>query len=415
MVARIPGREIAAGLLVIALGSCGSPPGPIESPEPSRAGPAARLGPTSTPGPASPTPDLKTPTPTLIPLSPVSEDDWIRGPVDAPASVVVYCDFQAPACARLASVMYEILAAHPRDVNLIYRPVPILPSFDKASLAGQAAWAAGEQASFWLMYDALYRGWEDWVNLTPDEFELWLTSAAADAGLDADQFQTDLKGPENMAWQDQAYAQAVTAGIPSVPFVFLNGDLYRLGLDRASLEASVRLAALERRRINAYPPVVIDPDRLYTAHLLLNTGEVVIQLLPRSAPVAVNSFVFLAQQGWYDESPFFRVVPGRLVEGGDPSGTGIGDAGYYFDTEFDPSLAYDKAGVVGVSNSGAQTNSSIFFITLAPIPEFNGERTIFGRVVQGLELLQVLDKRDPLADLLQPPQAKVIRMLIEVR
>jgi len=350
-----------------------------------------------------------------MPLTPVSQDDWIRGPVDAPASVVVYCDFQAPACARLASVLSEILAAHPQDVNLVYRPVPILPSHDKALLAGQAALAAGEQGSFWLMYDAFFRRWEDWVDLTPDEFQSWLFSIIEDAGLDVLQFQSDFSSPENLAWQEQAYANAVSAGIPSVPFVFLNGDLYRLALDRPSLEASVQLAALQHRRFDAYPPVVIDTDRLYTAHLLLNIGEVVIQLFPRSAPVAVNSFVYLAQQGWYDDSPLFRVIPGRLVEAGDPSGTGIGDAGYYFGSEFDPALAYDKAGVVGLSNSGAETNSSIFFITLAPIPEFNGERTIFGRVISGLELLQVLDKRDPLVDFLQAPQAKLIRLTIEVK
>jgi cyclophilin family peptidyl-prolyl cis-trans isomerase len=70
---------------------------------------------------------------------------------------------------------------------------------------------------------------------------------------------------------------------------------------------------------------------------------------------------------------------------------------------------------VGLSNSGAQTNSSIFFITLGPVKEFNGERTILGRVTKGLELLQVLDQRDPLLDLLQPPQAELIRVTVEVK
>lgn len=408
-------RTLAGAALILALASCGSPPPATPTPEPSRIAGAPRLGPTSTNRPASPSPPPQAPTATLIPLSPVTQDDWIRGPFDAPASLVVYCDFQAPACARLAAVVSEILAAHPRDVNLVYRPVPILPTNDKAGLAGRAVQAAAGQTAFWSMYDALYERWKEWSDLTPDAFRTWLLSAAEDAGLDVQRFEADLDDPENLVLQERAYAQAVSAGIPSVPFVFLNGDLYRLSLDRSSLEAAVRLAVLSSRRFVTYPPLVIDPDRDYTAHLLLNIGEVVVQLLPRSAPKAVNSFVFLAEQGWYDESPIFRVVPGRLVETGDPSGTGIGDAGYFFETEIDPAYVYDHAGVAGMTNSGAETNSSIFFITLGPVPEFDGERTVFGQVAEGLDFLQALDERDPLADLLQPAQAELIRITLEVK
>jgi cyclophilin family peptidyl-prolyl cis-trans isomerase/protein-disulfide isomerase len=402
-------------VMAVILSSCRIGPASTQPAEPTGRATAPRLGPTSTPRPATPTPKPGTPTPTLVPLSPVTEKDWIRGPIEAPASLVIYCDFQAPACARLAPVVGGVMEAHPNDVNLVYRPVPIIPTHDKASLAGQAAQAAGDQGSFWPMYDVLYERWNEWIDLTPDDFATWLVSAAEGIGLDLRRFRDDLSAPQNVASQAQAYAEAVTTGIPSVPFVFLNGDLYRLALDRTSLEASVRLAILQSRRFDAYPPVVIDSDREYTAHLLLNIGEVVIQLFPRSAPNGVNSFVFLAQQGWYDESPVFRVVPGRLAEAGDPSGTGVGDAGYFFGTEIDPAFSYDEAGIVGLSNSGAQTNSSIFFITLGPVKEFNGERTILGRVTKGLELLQVLDQRDPLLDLLQPPQAELIRVTVEVK
>jgi peptidyl-prolyl cis-trans isomerase B (cyclophilin B) len=411
---REAGRIFTLSVVIVALSACAGQSGQTPAPSTSTAVTPARLGPTSTSRPTTLAPVTAAPAPTLIPLSPVTADDWIRGPHDAPASFVVYCDFQALGCARLASVMSSILAAHPNDVNLVYRSVPIAVSNDKAFLAGQAAQAASEQGAFWSMYDTLYQRWDEWVDLTPEDFETWLNAAAEEANLDVEQFQDDFSSPQTLARQEQAYAAAVSAGIPSVPFVFLNGDLYRLSLDRTTLEASIRLAALQSMRFDAYPPIVIDPDRQYTAHLLLNIGEVVIQLLPRSAPKAANSFVFLAQHGWYDGNSVFRVVPGRLVETGDPSGTGIGDAGYFFETEIDPALSYDEAGMVGLTNSGAETNSSIFFISLAPIPEFNGERTIFGRVVKGLGLLQVLDARDPLVDLLQPPQAKIIRLTIEV-
>jgi cyclophilin family peptidyl-prolyl cis-trans isomerase/protein-disulfide isomerase len=408
-------RVIILTSFIVGVAACAGPSTPTTPTSTSTVITPARLGPTSTPRPTSPPAATSAPAPTRIPLAPITVDDWIRGPREAPASFVVYCDFQAPGCARLASTMAAILAAHPKDVNLVYRPVPITATNDKASLAGQAAQAAADQGSLWAMYDVLYSRWNEWIDLTPDEFETWLMAAAEEIKLDVAQFQNDFASPQTRDKQEQEYAAAVSAGIPSVPFVFLNGDLYRLSLDRTTLEASVRLAILQSRRFEAYPPVVIDLDRQYTAHLLLNVGEVVFQLLPRSAPKAVNSFVFLAKQGWYDDNPVFRVVPGRLVETGDPSGTGIGDAGYFYETEADPALSYDEAGMVGMSNSGAETNSSIFFISLAPIPEFNGERTIIGRVVKGVELLQALDARDPLVDLLEPPQAKIIRLEIEVK
>jgi len=398
----------AGALISFSLYSCGSLPSVNPTGVSATTAPIARLGPTSTARPPVPTDVATSPTPTLLPLAPVTEMDWIRGPIDAPASIVAYMDFQSPACARLAVVLAEIQRDHPEDVSLIYRPLPVLPVNDKAALAGQAAEAAGAQGAFWSMYDRLFEENDEWIDRSPAEFE------ATELGLDTAQFRDDLKSPEIVDRLAQAYRDGAASGIPSVPFVFLNGELYRLALDRPNLEASVRLAVLQRSQFESYPPKVIDLDRDYSARLQLNIGEVVLQLFPRSAPLAVNSFVFLAQQGWYDGNPVFRVNPGRLVETGDPSGTGIGDAGYHFETELDPSLAFDRAGIVGLSNYGPGTNSSRFFITLAPARAFDGSLTIFGRVVSGLELLDVLDQRDPLEDFLDRPQAVLMKVVIEV-
>ena len=405
---------LAGALLSFSLYSCGS----LHSGNPTGVSatnaPIPKLGPTATPRPPTPTGVAASPTPTLMPLAPVTGMDRIRGPIDAPASIVAYMDFQSPACARLAVILAEIQRDHPEDVSLIYRPLPVLPVHDKAALAGQAAEAAGAQDAFWSMYDRLFEEHDEWIDRSPAEFEVWLVAQATELGLDAARFQDDLKSPEIVNRLAQAYINGAASGIPSVPFVFLNGELYRLALDHPNLEASVGLAVLQKSQFESYPAQVIDLDRDYSARLQLNIGEVVLQLFPRSAPLAVNSFVFLAEQGWYDGSPVFRVNPGRLVETGDPSGTGIGDAGYHFETELDPSLAFDRAGIVGLSNNGPGTNSSRFFITLAPLPAFDGSLTIFGRVVSGLELLDVLDQRDPLENSLDRPQAVLMKVVIEV-
>jgi cyclophilin family peptidyl-prolyl cis-trans isomerase len=118
--------------------------------------------------------------------------------------------------------------------------------------------------------------------------------------------------------------------------------------------------------------------------------------------MAVNSFVFLARQGWFDGSIFHRVLPGNLAETGDPSGTGLGGPGYFFATELDPALTFGEAGVVALSSAGMGTNGSQFFISLAPLPQFDGTRTIFGRWSRGLGDPAGLRRRDPLFDLWSP-------------
>jgi peptidylprolyl isomerase len=112
--------------------------------------------------------------------------------------------------------------------------------------------------------------------------------------------------------------------------------------------------------------------------------------------MAVNSFVFLAQNGWYDDIYFHRVLEGFVAQAGDPSGYGVITPGYTFANEIDPNLSFDKAGVLGMANSGEDQNGSQFFITLAPAADLDGGYTIFGQVQE--ESLPVLDQialRDP--------------------
>jgi cyclophilin family peptidyl-prolyl cis-trans isomerase len=203
------------------------------------------------------------------------------------------------------------------------------------------------------------------------------------------------------------------SGIMAVPVVYLNGDLVQLDLTLNNLEAAVRLEALSASQYESEPPILIDLDASYRATLHLEQGEIVIELYPASAPEAVNNFVFLAREGWFDGSIFHRVLPGSLAETGDPSGTGLGGPGYFFATELDPAREFDQAGVVAMSSAGFGTNGSQFFISLGPLPQFNGTRTIFGQVISGLEILEALPRRDPLFDLLREPGATILSITIE--
>lgn len=143
------------------------------------------------------------------------------------------------------------------------------------------------------------------------------------------------------------------------------------------------------------PPMQIDQNKQYTATVkLAKGGEFVIQLYPDKAPRTVNSFVFLARQGFFDGLTFHRVLQNFMAQGGDPTGTGGGGPGYEFVNE-DSDLKFDKPGVVAMANAGRDTNGSQFFVTFAPVERLNGGYTIFGQVTQGMDVVNGLRLRNP--------------------
>ncbi len=403
-------------MLSASLAACGqATPTRMDPGPPSPTFAPIRLGPTSTATLVPAAGSRSTPTATLVPVPTPSEDDWIRGPADAPVSLVIYSDFQCRPCAGLATNLEQLAARHPGDVQIVFRHYPLLEVHENAVQAAVAAEAAGRQGEFWAMHDVLFGRIDEWIDLPAAEFRDWLIELAEELGLERGAFEAGLGDASLVEAMERSYAQALAAGIPGAPFIFLNGRPYQLSPDLLTLEASVRLALLERRRFTEPPPFELDFERDLEAVLELDIGEIRLQLFPLSAPLAVNSFVFLIREGWYRENDVYRVIPGTLIETGDPSGTGLGDPGYYLPTESDPALRFDQAGMVALVSLGPETNSGRFFISLAPLPQFDGTRTIFGRVLEGLDLLANLEARDPLFDLLSPPPATIRRIRLVER
>jgi len=133
------------------------------------------------------------------------------------------------------------------------------------------------------------------------------------------------------------------------------------------------------KQYDSSPELTIDLDKTYTATLDTNHGEVVIELDAARSPQTVNNFVFLAREGFYDDSTFHRVLPNFMAQGGDPTGTGSGGPGYRFDDE--PVSREYLRGTLAMANAGANTNGSQFFITFAATAGLAGLHTIFGEVV----------------------------------
>jgi cyclophilin family peptidyl-prolyl cis-trans isomerase/protein-disulfide isomerase len=344
---------------------------------------------------------------------PPNATDFFSGPAQAPVTLLYYADFQCTPCAQLALALRSLQARQPQEIRLVFRLYPLPEKYDKTLLASMAALAAARQGHFWEMHDWLFANQKEWASLSVEGFTARLEEAAQSMGIDMEAFHQALTDPSLKAEVQARVPNAETSVlVPYLPFLFLNGQIYTGPLSEQGLQEAVALILLGRRQF-ACPPQVIAPGKRYEAILQTEKGDIRIRLLPEKAPIAVNSFVFLARQGWYDNITFHRVIPGFVAQSGDPSGTGQGIPGYLFVNEIAPDLRFDRPGVVGLANSGPDTNGSQFFITYAPAPHLDGYYTIFGYVVSGMDVLLKLTPRDPQANPYAPPGDRLIHVEIE--
>ena len=143
---------------------------------------------------------------------------------------------------------------------------------------------------------------------------------------------------------------------------------------------------------SAPPQMTIDVTKSYTATIVTEKGDLVCELFAADAPVTVNNFVFLSREGFYNGTTFHRVVPGFVIQGGDPLGTGGGNPGYRFQDEF--TSHKHGTGALSMANSGPNTNGCQFFITFAPQPHLDGKHTVFGQLVEGADVMLEIEQGD---------------------
>ncbi|TNM67232.1 peptidylprolyl isomerase [Deinococcus radiopugnans ATCC 19172] len=139
----------------------------------------------------------------------------------------------------------------------------------------------------------------------------------------------------------------------------------------------------------------IEPGKQYRAVLETSKGRIVVELFPDDAPVTVNSFAYLLRHHYYDGIKFHRVIDGFMAQTGDPTGTGSGGPGYKFEDEFGSSHRHSGKGVLSMANAGPGTNGSQFFITFTATPHLDGRHTVFGKVVEGTDVLDKLTRIQP--------------------
>jgi peptidylprolyl isomerase len=140
------------------------------------------------------------------------------------------------------------------------------------------------------------------------------------------------------------------------------------------------------------PELTFSKDKIYLWNLTTSQGEISIELMPDIAPNHVSSTIYLTTLGFYDSTIFHRIIPGFMAQGGDPLGTGRGDPGYKYAGEFSDTVKHTQGGLLSMANSGPNTDGSQFFLTFTATPWLDGKHTIFGQVIQGLDVLESMAK-----------------------
>ena len=148
------------------------------------------------------------------------------------------------------------------------------------------------------------------------------------------------------------------------------------------------------KKWDSSPEMQIDTDKTYNVTIETNRGVIELEFYPRHAPKTVNNFTFLACEGFYDGVTFHRVISDFMIQGGDPTGAGAGGPGYRFEDELEGNPLKHERGVMSMANAGPNTNGSQFFITHSPQPHLNGKHTVFGKVANGLDIVDAIRQGD---------------------
>ncbi len=196
------------------------------------------------------------------------------------------------------------------------------------------------------------------------------------------------QAPESQTLEPQLPTVQRMSGFSTVPYL--------------SAERVLRFAGATR---------VIKANTDYAAVIETSKGTMTVDLLEQQAPQTVNNFVFLALNQYYDGISIFRVIDDFIAQTGDPTGTGVGGPGYQFANEISPEFSHSTAGVLSMANGGPNTNGSQFFFTLAPVPSLDGSYSIFGAVVEGLDVLDNLQANDPTTPLAVAPLDSTLGLL----
>lgn len=327
----------------------------------------------------------------------VGEDEHVIGEPGVPVTIILYTDLATEWTPGVVAAVEGVVEDRPELARVVFRHAP---SGEQARLAAEAIEAAadlGGPEAAWGMIDTLSERRAAWADL-PEEPLLDLLAEEADQlGLDADAFRTALEEGEYEVEIEAAITQAHETGVNEAPTIFVNDiQIYNPPASKKDIGSIALIRATEMQYAEK-PPMVIDPERDYAAWIVTTRGTIALDLFADLAPETVNNFAYLACAGYYDGVPWHRVLPNFIAQAGDPSGTGLGGPGYTIPDEYERSaLSFNQPGWISMARTTeADSASAQFFITMSPATHLDGEFTIFGEVVDGMDVVMNLNPRNP--------------------
>ena len=295
----------------------------------------------------------------------LSREDLVRGPEDAVMKIVLYVGTQS---FETAGEFMRFQSAHPEETRLILRFCP--EDNDLLRMEGYSIAAAGRQGYAFPYLEQLIFGTDDFVIYNAkgmEEMFDYINAQVQNSGseaFDLEQWKKDYQNKELRAQVDGARQAAYDTGFVSeFPAVFINGAKYNGDHSLETLDNLLTALKAQDLVYNECPDQMAEVEKKLHAFLFTDRGWVDIELFPDAAPLAVNSFVFLAQNGWYDKNPFYQNgEDGFVLQSGDPTGTGYLNAGYGYTFE-NSGIPIDQPGIVGMVKNSKGLNNNRFFIS----------------------------------------------------
>jgi cyclophilin family peptidyl-prolyl cis-trans isomerase/protein-disulfide isomerase len=344
-------------------------------------------------------------------LSPVDENvpvitdaDLSYGPADAKYTFITYSNFTCSHCANLEPVLVALQGLYPQDVRVVFRYVT---TGGVSNIAAQAAEAANMQGKFSEMKTILFENQATWYYFSEDEFRTWLDEQATAFGMDVDQFNVDMNSENTLNKIDYNRSMVDELGITGTPTLYLNNRQYSPYQDRSifTLATMLNVLGIADRQLGDCPTVDTDFSKDLQAVISTTQGNIVVDLYEDEAPYTVAYFKYLVESGWYDNTNIF-VSTSEYVISGDPSNTLYGGPGFTFYNEISTDQALDEEGLlVSFNRFGTGYNSGLIMLTKGAVTDFSGEVSIFGKVIEGMDVLNAmtdrpysLDPADPFYD-----------------
>jgi cyclophilin family peptidyl-prolyl cis-trans isomerase len=342
-------------------------------------------------------------TPDLI-LPPITDDDLVIGPENPTVTLLEYSQLTCPACASFEPLLVAMQEQYPDDVRLVYRHFLFQ---EKSEITAQALEAAAKQGKFPefknYMFDRRSKNVENpehvnlpddafWGSVSENDIDAWLEAHVTELGIEPIQFFKDMYSTEIVEKVKANSEIAEVLKLNSTPTLYINGRRWPQDLGGfGTLPHFIQILITQEKEYDTCPPHKLESGVDYSATISSTKGDFIVDLFEETAPVTVNSFIFLAQEGWYDNLPFF--VTNDLTLSGDLSDTTWGGPGYAFLDEFSDDQSLNDIGKLATYSLAPGINGSAFIINKTT-QENQQDVTIFGEVTEGMDVVNALELRE---------------------